>query len=39
MEAMLEEMEILSNPEAMEAIRRAKAGKAMDHPLSALDED
>ncbi len=39
MEALLEQMEILSNPEAMKAIRRAKSGKAKDHPLKALDED
>lgn len=35
----LEQMEILANPEAMAAIRRAKAGKTLDHPLSVLDED
>ena len=39
MQALLEQMEILSNPEAMKAIRRAKSGKAKDHPLRALDED
>jgi len=39
MESLLEQMEILANPEAMRAIRRAKAGRAKDHPLSALDED
>jgi hypothetical protein len=38
MMALLEQMEILANPAAMAAIRRAKAGKAKDHPLSALDE-
>ena len=39
MEALVEQMEILSNPEAMKAIRRARSGKAKDHPLKALDED
>ena len=39
MQALLEQMEILSTPEAMKAIRRAKSGKAKDHPLKALDED
>jgi hypothetical protein len=32
-------MEILSNPEAMAAINKAKAGKTKDYPLSVLDED
>ena len=39
MAALLEQMEILANPTAMKAIRRARAGKAKDHPLSHLDED
>ena len=39
MQALLEQMEILSNPEAMKAIRRAKSGKANDHSLKALDEN
>jgi hypothetical protein len=39
MERLLEQMEILSNPAAMRAIRRAKAGKGSDHPLSALNEN
>jgi hypothetical protein len=39
MEALLEQMEILANPQAMKAIQRARRGKAKDHPLSALDED
>lgn len=39
MQALLEQMEILSNPAAMQAIRRAKSGKAKDYPLSVLDED
>jgi hypothetical protein len=39
MARLLEQMEILANPEAMAAIRRAKAGKTVDYPLSVLDED
>jgi len=39
MVALLEQMEILANPEAMEAIRKARAGQTHDLPLSALDED
>jgi hypothetical protein len=39
MEALLEQMEILANPQAMKAIQRARRGKAKDYPLSALDED
>jgi hypothetical protein len=38
MQDLLEQMEILSSPEAMKAIRRAKLGKSKDHPLEALDE-
>ena len=38
MAGLLEQMEILANPQAMAAIRRAKAGKNTDHALSALDE-
>jgi len=38
MQLLLEQMEILANPEAMKAVRRARAGKAKDHPLTALDE-
>ena len=37
MAALLEQMEILANPAAMTAIRRAKSGKTADHPLSVLD--
>lgn len=37
MAGLLEQMEILANPEAMAAIERAKAGKTVDHPLAALD--
>lgn len=36
---LLEQMEILANPEAMKAINRAKAGKTKDYPISVLDED
>jgi hypothetical protein len=36
MAGLLEQMEILANPEAMAAIKRAKAGKTVDHPLAAL---
>jgi antitoxin (DNA-binding transcriptional repressor) of toxin-antitoxin stability system len=36
MDSLLEQMEILANPEAMAAIQRAKAGKTADHPLTAL---
>ena len=39
MEALLETMEVLSNPAAMQAIRQHEAGNASFHPLSALDED
>ena len=36
---LLEQMEILSNPAAMKAINKAKAGKGKYYPLSVLDED
>jgi hypothetical protein len=39
MARLLEQMEILANPEAMAAILRAKTGRTVDHPLSVLDED
>ncbi len=39
MEALREQMEILANPQAMKAIRRARHHKTKDHPLSVLDED
>jgi len=39
MARLLEQMEILANPEAMAAIQRARAGKTVDYPLSVLDED
>ena len=38
MEALLETMEILANPEAMRAIRRDRSGKGKYLPLSVLDE-
>jgi antitoxin (DNA-binding transcriptional repressor) of toxin-antitoxin stability system len=39
MEALLETMEILANPQAMKAIRRDQSGKGKYLPLAALDED
>ncbi len=39
MEALLETMEVLANPQAMRAIRRDRSGKGRYLPLSALDED
>ena len=39
MEALLETMEIMANPEAMRAIRRDQSGKGKYLPLSVLDED
>jgi hypothetical protein len=38
MSALLEQMEILANPEALAAIHQARAGKGTYHPLSVLDE-
>jgi antitoxin YefM len=37
-EAMLETMEIMANPEAMDAIWNYKAGKTKFLPLDSLDE-
>ncbi len=37
-ETMLETMEIMANPEAMDAIRNYKAGKTKFLPLDSLDE-
>jgi len=37
-EAMLETMEIMANPEAMDAIRNYKAGKTKFLTLDSLDE-
>jgi antitoxin YefM len=39
MEALLETMELLANPQARRAIRRDRSGKGRYLPLSALDED
>ena len=36
--AMIETMELLSNPKAMKAIREFESGKARMHPVSVLDE-
>lgn len=36
MEAIIETMEILANPEAMAAIREYRSGKSKLYPLSAL---
>lgn len=38
-EAILETMEILANPEAMQAIRDYEQGKTKFYPLSVLDEE
>ncbi|MBI5386060.1 MAG: prevent-host-death protein [Verrucomicrobia bacterium] len=38
MEALLETMEIMANPEAMKAIRRDQSSKGKYLPLSVLDE-
>ena len=39
MDALLETMEILANPQARRAIRRDQSGKGSYLPLSVLDED
>jgi prevent-host-death family protein len=39
LEALIETMEVLGNPAAMQAIRQHEAGKLSFHPLSAVDED
>lgn len=39
MEAIVETLEILANPEAMRAIRAHRAGKTKFAPLEALDRD
>lgn len=39
MEALLETMEVLANPAAMQAIRRDQSGKGKYLSLSVLDED
>ncbi len=38
MEAIVETMELLSNPEAMKAIAEHQAGKVKFQPLAVLDE-
>jgi PHD/YefM family antitoxin component YafN of YafNO toxin-antitoxin module len=38
-EAMLETMEVMSNPKAMKVIEAARAGKLKYKPVGALDED
>jgi prevent-host-death family protein len=38
LEALVETMEVLGNPAAMEAIRLHEAGNLSFHPLSTLDE-
>jgi PHD/YefM family antitoxin component YafN of YafNO toxin-antitoxin module len=37
--AIIETMELLSNPEAMKAVRDFESGKARMHPVGVLDED
>lgn len=39
LEALIETMEVLGNPAAMQAIREYESGKLAFHPLSALNED
>lgn len=39
METLLETMEILGNPKAMEALRKDRQGKLKYYPLESLDED
>jgi hypothetical protein len=39
MEDLLDYLEIVSNPAAMKAVARARAGKRAVHPLSAIRED
>ena len=39
LEALVETMELLGNPAAMELIRQHEAKELSFHPLSALDED
>lgn len=39
MESILETMEILGNPKAMEVLRKDRAGKLKYYPLECLDED
>ena len=39
MDAIVETLEIMANPDAMKAIREHQAGKTKFLPVSALDED
>jgi antitoxin YefM len=39
MDAIVETLEIMSNPDAMKAIRQHQAGKTKFLPVSVLDED
>ena len=39
LEALVETMEVMSNPAAMQAIRQHEAGKIAFHSVSVLDED
>jgi len=39
METLLETMEILGNPKAMEILRKDRQGKLKYYPLESLDED
>jgi PHD/YefM family antitoxin component YafN of YafNO toxin-antitoxin module len=39
LQAMLETIEVLGNPEAMRQLRKVKAGQGRYHPLSALDDE
>ena len=39
LEALVETMEVMSNPVAMQAIRQHEAGKIAFHSVSVLDED
>jgi prevent-host-death family protein len=39
MDAIVETLEIMANPDAMKAIREHKAGKTKFVPLAVLDED
>lgn len=39
METLLETMEILANPQAMEILRKDRQGKLKYYPLESLDED
>jgi hypothetical protein len=38
MEAIVETLEIMADPEAMKALRRAREGEGKYYPVAALDE-